>query len=329
MEAPRYSSGHMPPPLVSLIMPVWRPRPEWLREAVAGALGQRGCRIELIVVDDGCPTPVADSLADVVNDRLRVLRIPHGEVSRARNAGVEAAVGDFFRFIDYDDVIVADSTAHLLALTDADSYVTYGATVICDAQLRPLSTVASRLEGFAAEACLLNRFEATIHSLLFPRSVIEATGDWEPAIRVSQDWDYVLRALDHAAVRGDRRVATYYRTHSEMNSRNVVEGVRGYGLVVERYFVRHPEQRKTRLYRQARVQVELFAAVQLATKLGSYRPALRHVRRALRTDLLATLRTFPNIGVMPLMPAVGWARGLLNRLRDRSHGVSASFDDST
>ena len=43
-------------------MPVWQPRQDWLRPAVETALAQRDCPVELIVVDDGCPTPVADLL---------------------------------------------------------------------------------------------------------------------------------------------------------------------------------------------------------------------------------------------------------------------------
>ena len=39
--------------LVSLVMPVWRPRPEWLQQAVTSALDEHACAIELIVVVGG------------------------------------------------------------------------------------------------------------------------------------------------------------------------------------------------------------------------------------------------------------------------------------
>jgi glycosyltransferase involved in cell wall biosynthesis len=299
-------------PLVSLVMPAWNPQREWLREAVASALGQRGCAIELVVVDDGCETPVADLLDGIADDRMRILRVPHGRVSRARNAGIEAARGDYVRFIDCDDVIAADSTAHLLALAGSDDrVVTYGATVVCDASLRPLATIRSRIEGRAAEDCLLNRFDTTIHSLLFPRPVVEEVGPWEPSIVVSQDWDYALRAFERADVRGDERVATYYRIHPRMNSRNVAEGIRGYQLVVERYFDRNPELRGGSLHRRAEALFHLFAAVQLATKLRRYRAAFGHVRHAFALDPVASLSALPRHSAMPFLPAVSRARRLL------------------
>ena len=299
-------------PLVSLVMPAWNPHPAWLREAVDSALGQTDCEIELIVVDDGSDTPVAELLEGLEDDRLQVLRVPHGRVARARNAGVEAASGSWFRYIDCDDVIVADSTAHLLSVAAGDQgVIAYGATLVCDEQLRPQSTISTRIQGRVAEACLLNRFATTIHSLLYPRAVVEDIGPWEPSIVVSQDWDYALRAFERADVRGDQRVATHYRMHPRMNSLNVPEGIRGYRLVVDRYFERHPEQRGRRLHRRADALYHLFAAVQLATNLRRYRAALAHLGRAVRRDPATTLAALPRHGAMPLMPAGGRLRRLL------------------
>jgi glycosyltransferase involved in cell wall biosynthesis len=303
-----------PSPLVSLVMPAWNPNPAWLREAVASALGQVGCEIELIVVDDGSEPAVETLLAGLEDDRLRLLRVPHGRVARARNAGIAVARGDYFRFVDSDDVVLPDSTAHLLALAGGgDLVVAYGATLACDEELRPHSLIGSRLQGSAAESCLLNRFGTTIHSLLFPRRIVEEIGPWEPSIVVSQDWDYALRAFEVAPVRGDRRVATYYRMHPGMNSSNVEEGIRGYRLVVERYFERHPEQRGGRLERRATALFHLFAAVQLATRLRRYRASLGHARRAFALDSVAALSALPRHGAMPLQPAARRVRRLLPR----------------
>ena len=307
------SHGARATPLVSLVLPAWNPNPLWLQEAVASALAQEGCDIELIVVDDGSDAPVEDLLSEVEDKRMRVLRIRHGRVSRARNAGIELARGDYFRFIDCDDVVTRDSTAHLLALAGgAAEVVANGATLVCDDTLEPLSTIGSDLRGSVAESCLLNRFSTTIHSLLFPRRIVEQIGPWEPAIVVSQDWDYSLRAFERADVRGDGRIATHYRLHDRMNSRNVEEGIRGYRLVVERYFERHPGQRGTRLERRSLALFHLFASVQLATARRRYRESASHLWRALRLDPREALASLPSSG-MPLTPTPARLRRLLPR----------------
>lgn len=286
-------------------MPVWAPRPGWLLAAVRSALGQTRCEIELVVVDDGCDIPVADLLAGIDDARLQVIRVPHGRVSRARNAGIEAARGEWFRFIDHDDVIVADSTAHLLELAAGDAVVTYGATVVCDEELRPLSTISSSLQGYVVEACLLGRFDTTIHSLLYPRAVVEAVGPWEPSIVVSQDWDYALRAFELAEVRGDSHVSTWYRTHQSMNSRDVRRGIEGYELVLRRYFDRHPEQRGTRLERRAYATFHSFAAVRSARSLREYRAAAGHAVRSIASDPRAAVAAGRRHGAFPLKAPAG------------------------
>jgi glycosyltransferase involved in cell wall biosynthesis len=238
-------------PLVSLIMPVWRPNPEWLLQAVRSALAQRECAIELIVVDDGCPQPVADLLGAVEDQRMRVVRVEHRGVSAARNAGTAVARGEYVRFIDCDDVIGPDSTSRLLRLTkDGDAVVAYGATVVCDRDLRPLWKMASRREGVATIECLLNRFTVTLHSLIFPRPVLALTGEWDTTLSVCEDWDFVLRALEHARVRGTRATATYHRRHGSSASTDFAAGSEGALRVIERYFERHPEQRGTALERR-------------------------------------------------------------------------------
>lgn len=263
-------------------MPVWKPRRDWLLQAVSSALGQRGCAIELVIVDDGSDEPVAELLESAHDPRLTVVRTDHLGASSARNAGLARARGSHVRFIDGDDVITEESTAHLLELMrDDDDVITYGSTLVCDQELRPLTEISTNVQGPAVTACLLNRFDVSIHSLLFHRRIVDATGPWERSLTVSEDWDFVLRTLDHARVRGDREVATHYRMHEDMSSRDLAAGIEGYRRVVERYFERHPEMRGTMLEREAEAEWHLFAAEQVLTRWGEYSASLGHLRHAL------------------------------------------------
>src|SRR5262245_26410862 len=154
------------PPLVSLIMPVWQTRRDWLRTAVNSALAQRGCSVELIVVDDGNPEPVASLLDGIDDARLRVVRIDHAGPSVARNAGIHEAQGDWIRFVDSDDVLDPDSTSHLASFMDGDDVIAYGGTLVCDEHLRPGRLIASTLQGRIAYECLLGQFETRLPALL-------------------------------------------------------------------------------------------------------------------------------------------------------------------
>jgi glycosyltransferase involved in cell wall biosynthesis len=276
--------------LVSIIMSAWKPRPDWFHEAVAGVLGQEGCEIELIVVDDGSPHPVADLLRKFDDPRLRVIRVEHGGISHTRNAGIRLARGSFLRFVDADDVLERGSTARLLRLAADGGSIAYGATLVCDEQLRPIGVKRSCLEGYIAEECLLYRFDVKHLSMLFPRRVVDAVGGWDTSMHQCQDWDFVLRALEHAPARGEGQVAAYYRRHGASLSANRARALYYESCVVDRYFERHPQQAGTRLEREARAKL-LMVRARACPALGQGgRHQLRLVARAFALHPQRTVR---------------------------------------
>jgi O-antigen biosynthesis protein len=277
-----------PHPLVSFVMPAWNTPDEWLGEAVRSVLGQVGANVELNVVDDGSDRPVERVLGDVGDPRLRVLRTPHVGAAEARNAGFRASRGDFVRFVDSDDSVPADSTAHLLQLLgDGTPTIAYGATLYCDPALRPLRVLVSDLRGDVEDACLFGRFAVRGPALLFPRAVVESAGLWDGFAAPCEDWDFVLRALEHAPVRGDHTVVYRYRKHetSLTGSMDAVE--RGAHRVIDRYLERHPEAAGTRRERRARAAAVLVGA---AMRRDAVRPYGRRLIRAAALDPAAAAR---------------------------------------
>jgi glycosyltransferase involved in cell wall biosynthesis len=296
---------------VSLIMPVWRPHGPWLQEAVRSALDQDGVDLELVVVDDGNEVPVAELLGDLDDSRLRHVRVDHGGVSAARNAGLRAASGAFVRFVDADDVLETGSTRRLRALASAET-ISYEDTVLCDEQLRPRSRISSRLRGDVVVPCLLGRFDTRHVSMLFPRAVVDSAGPWDPTLRVAEDFDFVLRCLEHAEAEPGEGTATYYRRHDASATRSP-EAVRDAQLarraILTGFFARHPDLRSTPVWREAWTGIhrdeagtalyrgELARAARSALPLVRLAPrkglrfCLRLARRAARLSGAATART--------------------------------------
>jgi glycosyltransferase involved in cell wall biosynthesis len=271
-------------PLVSLVMPVWRPRRDWLLQAVRSALAQRDCELELIVVDDGNPEPLDELLADVRDPALRLVRAPHGGPSEARNAGVEAARGRLIRFVDADDVYERGSTARLARLIGGDDdVIAYGRTVFCDEELRPVWTMSSRLEGWIAAEAVLGRFRVRTQSLLFPAAVVRAAGPWDASFPVCHDLEFIARALEHARVRPDPAVATYYRKHEDSVSSDFERGDDDIRRVIEGYLERHPDRRGTAFERRAVASRHAVAARARAMR-GMAKPALRRLGQSLALD---------------------------------------------
>ncbi len=104
--------------MISVVVPVYKAEP-YLYDCIRSILRQSYRDYELILVDDGSPDrsgEICDSFAEQ-DRRVTVIHQENGGVSRARNAGIEAARGEWICFIDADDLVLK----HFLAAFESDN----------------------------------------------------------------------------------------------------------------------------------------------------------------------------------------------------------------
>lgn len=118
-----------PNPLISVIVPVYN-KEAYLRECVDSILAQTYRRIEVILVDDES----ADASGEICDeygkkdDRVRVIHRKNGGPTAACVAGMEAASGGYYMFVDSDDFVEPQMLAEMAArLADVS-----GEIVCCD-----------------------------------------------------------------------------------------------------------------------------------------------------------------------------------------------------
>ena len=93
--------------LVSIVVPVYNVE-LYLEKCVNSIVNQTYQNIEIILVDDGSTDGSGikcDELAQKDN-RIIVIHKENGGLSDARNVGIEKATGDFYVFLDSDDMLV-------------------------------------------------------------------------------------------------------------------------------------------------------------------------------------------------------------------------------
>lgn len=110
--------------MYSVVIPVYQAK-DTLTRCVQSWLSQTERNLELILVDDGS-SDGSEKLCDELQKkdvRIRTVHQKNTGVSAARNAGIEAAAGDFLLFTDSDDYVAADyleKMARLQKETDSD-----------------------------------------------------------------------------------------------------------------------------------------------------------------------------------------------------------------
>ncbi len=99
-------------------MPAYNSPPE-IVQAVTSALSQTISEVEVIVCDDGSAEPVAASLSDLRDGRLRIIRKERNRgIAAARNVALAAARAPVVAQLDHDDFWREDHLEHVLSLLE-------------------------------------------------------------------------------------------------------------------------------------------------------------------------------------------------------------------
>ena len=104
---------------LSIIIPVYNAE-KTLDRCVESILVQEFRDYEIILVDDGSPDgcpEICDRWAEK-DGRIRVIHKENGGPGDARNAGIDAATGEWLSFIDCDDAIEPDTLLPLIKTVD-------------------------------------------------------------------------------------------------------------------------------------------------------------------------------------------------------------------
>lgn len=108
-------------PLVSVVVPVYNVE-KYIGRCIESILSQTHKNLELILVDDGSPDRCGEICEDYAekDPRIIVIHQDNSGVSKARNAGIDCAHGEFLLFVDSDDWIETTHIERLLPVGDED-----------------------------------------------------------------------------------------------------------------------------------------------------------------------------------------------------------------
>ena len=93
---------------ISIIIPFYNTKIEYLKEAIESAINQTYNNIEIIVVNDGSLS-MYDSFLKTYEGKIKVIKTDNKGVSSARNTGIKASTGEYITFLDSDDFLEKDA----------------------------------------------------------------------------------------------------------------------------------------------------------------------------------------------------------------------------
>jgi len=185
-------------PLVSVIMPSYN-ESGYIATAIQSVLAQTFDTFELIVVDDASTDGTPEIVASFADPRIRLLVSPSNRGAAAcRNAAVENASGSYLALHDADDISEPDRLARQVAFLEANPEIDILGTSTrwIDAKGKTIGVSVPETSHEAICACPLRGFGIAHASIVMRREVMEAIGGYDPELRRSEDYGFLLRCVD-------------------------------------------------------------------------------------------------------------------------------------
>jgi glycosyltransferase involved in cell wall biosynthesis len=225
-------------PTFSIVTCTWNSAAT-LPDTLASVARQTVQDIEHIFVDGGSTDGTLDLIAAYPGNK-RVLRDVGGGISRAMNAGIAAARGDYVAHLHSDDYYAGDdvlaTVAHRFASEGVD-WVFGKVQVLKDGALIP----PYRMLPFSYRSFVAGRASVPHPAVFVRRSVFDRVGMFDESLRYAMDIDLWLRLAHLARPATVDRALTIFRDHAgSVSSANRIKARQEEFAVRRRYLKRAP-----------------------------------------------------------------------------------------
>jgi glycosyltransferase involved in cell wall biosynthesis len=222
-------------PLVSVIVPTYN-YGHFIGDALQSVRNQTHTNWECIVVDDGSTDDTAEVVArfHAEDARIRYVRQDNARQGAARNNGIRQSRGEYFQFLDADDLIEPEKIETQLRFlhNNKDADVVYSDIRYFDSEdpghIRRAAILGEepwmpQISGSSHEFLMriVRNNIMPINAPLVPRSVIEQVGLFDEDLTPVEDWAFHIRCAATGTrfqFQDQEGVRPLVRTHHESSS---------------------------------------------------------------------------------------------------------------
>jgi glycosyltransferase involved in cell wall biosynthesis len=219
--------------LVSIIIPAYNAA-EFIVETLENALALNWKNKEIIVVDDGSTDHSAELIRPFV-DRIHYLFQENQGPSKARNTGIHYSHGDYYLFLDADDLVDPNlldiHINHLQSHPKVDISYCWWQFIDENGKRLPEENHYQASGNLLADLILYNRFP--IMAAVVRKRVLDKIGGFDEENRAEEeDWDFWMRAAANNCIFDNIPLPlVHYRLHKS-NRNHKAPGIK----VVEKIF---------------------------------------------------------------------------------------------
>lgn len=190
--------------MLSLIIPIYNAS-TYLAFSLESLLSQPFQDFELILVDDGS-TDASPSICDeyaAKDERIRVLHEPHSGVAHSRQAGLEAAKGEYILYVDADDQVEPGMIANMYQ----EAVTQKADMVLCDyRELTYDGEVYRKQEptALSGEAILEDILSGKLYGALWNKMMLrewllQTKASFPQGLTMREDLIFLSQCLPHAS----------------------------------------------------------------------------------------------------------------------------------
>ena len=230
-----FSQGR--PPRIAVVIPAYN-HAAYIGEAIASVLAQDWPDVEIHLLDDGSSDETfavaSQALAAAGGIRCRLERQSNAGSARTLNRLIEGCDSDLVAILNSDDCFLPGRLRCLadLAVGPGDfigfSGVAFDPAARVSAGERFEDWYRGKLAyamslptcGFALVAANL---AISSSNFLFSRGLFDRVGGFNPALPLTQDWEFLLKALRWTEPRLAPQRLLYYRTHDTNSFRQLMD----------------------------------------------------------------------------------------------------------
>lgn len=187
-------------PLVSVLLPVYKPPIELLKECLESVVNQTYDNWQICVVDDKSESPEINKLLNEYSTKhgkkfLYKKRLKNGHISLASNDALNLATGEFVALLDHDDILWPNALFEVVSLLNKNKGTDF------------IYTDEDKLEQGAVNAhpymkpsydkVFLSGCNYITHLAVIRTAIVREVGGFRKGLEGAQDWDLFLRISQH------------------------------------------------------------------------------------------------------------------------------------